>query len=285
MTMARKNRLFITIASVLLLCFGMLVGCQGDSSNQITYTIQVISEGGTALSEIKIYVYADETKANLIWAAETDQEGKVTFEAEEAEGYVAFLQEVPKGYETEESYIVTAEQTEIKLASVLLEANDLTEVTYKLGDVIHDFTVTAVNGTTYKLSELLNEKRAVVLNFWYLNCQPCKMEFPYLQAAYEEYSDEIEVIAINPYDGTNDTVSAYAQENGFTFPMVVGEEDWQSWMSLTSYPTTVIIDQYGNIAMIHKGSITEKAIFTKIFNYFTSDDYEQTTIKNISDIE
>lgn len=285
MTMTRKKRLFIILVSVLLLCFSMLAGCQGDSANQIAYTIQVMSEGGNALSDIKVYVYADETKANLIWAAETDQEGKVTFEAEKADEYVAFLQEIPKGYETEESYIITAEQTEIKLTSVLVEENDLTEVTYKLGDVIHDFSVTEVNGTTYKLSELLKEKKAVVLNFWFMNCGPCKMEFPYLQQAYTEYNDKIEVIAINPVDGTNDTILAYAQENGLAFPMAVGDDDWKSWMNLMSYPTTVVIDRYGTVAMMHTGSITEKEIFTKIFEYFTSDDYKQTTIRNISEIE
>ena len=207
----------------------------------------------------------------------------MTFEAEESDAYVAVLQEVPAGYITEEVYSIQDTQTEIRL-EITLDGN-AEDVTYKLGDVVLDFEVTVTNGTTYQLSELLKEKKAVVLNFWFLNCGPCKMEFPFLQEAYDEYKDKIEVLAINPVDGTNDKITAYAQENGLTFPMAVGDVKWQNSFVLTAYPTTVVIDRYGTVAMIHKGSITEKETFTKIFSYFTSDTYEQTTIRNISDIE
>ena len=71
----------------------------------------------------------------------------------------------------------------------LVDDEDLTNRIYELGDVVHDFEVTATNGTTYKLSELLKEKKAVILNFWFLNCGPCKMEFPFLEQAYEDYAD------------------------------------------------------------------------------------------------
>ena len=284
--MTKKTvRLFIAHAVTLVLCLGAIVGCGTKSEAQNTYTIQVMSEGGKTLSDIKVYVYKDSKQENLVWAATTDEDGKVTFEAEPSDAYVAVLQGVPDGYQTEETYPVQNEQTEIKLKTALINDSNSQEVIYELGDVIQDFEVAAIDGNTYKLSELLKEKKAVVLNFWFLNCGPCKMEFPYMQQAYEEYKDKIEVIAINPVDGTNDNILAYAQENGLTFPMAVGETKWQTSMTLAAYPTTVVIDRYGTIAMMHKGSITEEETFTKIFAYFTSEDYEQTTIRNISDIE
>lgn len=281
--MAKKRVKLLTLVITLILCFVVLSGCQNESAAKTTYTIQVMSEGEKSLSDIKVYVYKDNKQEDLVWAAETDEEGKVTFEAEESDSYVAVLQEVPAGYVTEKVYLIEGTQTEIKL-EITLDGN-AEEVVYKLGDVVLDFELTATNGTTYKLSELLKEKKAVVLNFWFLNCGPCKMEFPFLQAAYDEYKDKIEVLAINPVDGTNDKITAYAQENGLTFPMAVGDMKWQNSFVLTAYPTTVVIDRYGTIAMMHKGSITEKETFTKIFEYFTSDTYEQTTIRNISDIE
>ena len=111
------------------------------------------------------------------------------------------------------------------------------------------------------------------------------MEFPYLQQAYTQYQDDIEVLAINPVDGTNDTIATFAQDNGLTFPMAVGETEWETCMKLSAYPTTVVIDRYGAIGMIHKGMVTDTETFTKVFEFFTSDDYEQTTIKNIDDIK
>ena len=75
----------------------------------------------------------------------------------------------------------------------------LAESNYKLGDYMGDYTVTDVNGNSYTFSELLTEKKAIVLNFWYINCGPCQMEFPYLQSAYAK-RDDIALIAINPVD-------------------------------------------------------------------------------------
>ncbi len=281
--MTKKRVKLLILVVTLVLCFMVLSGCQDKNASKTTYTITVMSEGEKSLSDIKVYVYKDSKQEDLVWAAETDEEGKVTFEAEESDAYVAVLQEVPAGYVTEEVYSIQDTQTEIGL-EITLDGN-VEDVTYKLGDVVLDFEVTATNRTTYQLSELLKEKKAVVLNFWFLNCGPCKMEFPFLQEAYDEYKDKIEVLAINPVDGTNDKITAYAQENGLTIPMAVGDMKWQNSFMLTAYPTTVVIDRYGTIAMIHKGSITEKETFTKIFSYFTSDTYEQTTIRNISAIE
>ena len=194
--MAKKRVKLLTLVITLILCFVVLSGCQNESAAKTTYTIQVMSEGEKSLSDIKVYVYKDNKQEDLVWAAETDEEGKVTFEAEESDSYVAVLQEVPAGYVTEKVYLIEGTQTEIKL-EITLDGN-AEEVVYKLGDVVLDFELTATNGTTYKLSELLKEKKAVVLNFWFLNCGPCKMEFPFLQAAYDEYKDKIEVLAINP---------------------------------------------------------------------------------------
>lgn len=271
-----------TLMTALVLCMASLVGCSSDSKT--TYTIKVMSEGEKALSDIKVYVYKDSQQENLVWAAETDEEGMVSFEADKSDAYVAVLQEVPDGYSVEETYSVK-EDTEIKLESILVDSDDLTGITYELGDTIHDFTVSAVNGTEYKLSDLLKEKKAVILNFWFINCSPCKMEFPYLQEAYSLYKDKIEVIAINPLDGTNDNIVTFAQDNGLTFPMAVGEDTWTTCMKLTAYPTTVVIDRNGTICMIHKGMVTDTETFTKVFDYFISDDYEQTIIRNIEDIE
>lgn len=260
-------------------------GESSSSSEKSEYTLEIKTEGGMPMSEIGVYIYKDSTQTDLIYAAETDENGKIAFFADKSVGYIAILSDVPEGYKNESAYLLSNYHTVITPETVLLDSGDMTGYTYELGSVIRDFTVTASNGTEYKISELLDKKKAVVLNFWFLNCGPCKMEFPYLQQAYEEYSDDIEIIAINPVDGTNKTISAYAEELGLSFPMAVGEAEWQNCMKITGYPTTVVIDRYGTICMIHMGSITDKETFTKIFEYFTTDDYKQKLIKNISNIE
>jgi len=167
----------------------------------------------------------------------------------------------------------------------LLSEEELEGVTFKRGDVFADMSVTTPDGTTYKISELLKEKKAVVLNFWYINCGPCEMEFPYMQEAYETYQEDIEILAVNPYDGTDETVADYQKKHELTFPMASIEEEWAQHMDLQAYPTTIVIDRYGIVSFKHTGMITEVEEFNKLFEFFTSEDYEQTVIRNISDIE
>ena len=180
---------------------------------------------------------------------------------------------------------MSEENTIIALETVISDKFNINDISYKLGSIVDDFKVTAVDGVEYSVSELLKEKKAIVLNFWFLNCDPCKMEFPYLQDAYTEFSDDIEVLALNTVDGTNEKIKSFADEFNLTFPMAVGDTAWIDCLGLTAYPTTVVIDRYGMVSMIHKGSVTEDGVFEKVFEYYTSDDYKQTTIRNLSDIE
>ena len=273
----------IALFSAVLLAT-VFCGC-GENGVEKTYTLVVVTEGGMPLEDVKIKVYSNSSLDDIVWIAESDEEGKTSFTAESSDKYNVVLENVPEGYVIEKCYSVTGEYTELSLKAQMIKNNELSDVSYDLGDVIRDFSITDVEGTQYQISELLKEKKAVVLNFWYINCGPCKMEFPYLQKAYEKYSKDIAVLAVNPCDGKNDTISDFADDMGLTFPMIKGESGWESAMNLNAYPTTVVIDRYGIIVMKHAGSITEDGVFEKIFEYFASDDYKQSIIKKVSDIK
>ncbi len=284
----KKITSFLLVLTLIFLC----VGCNGSETSQEVsetpsispFVLKLKTEGDKLLSGVLVYVY-DESGNNLIWAGETDIKGEVTFDADASKKYTVNFKELPKGYELSQEVQLKAGVNEINFKTVLSPIEDLASEKYVLGSVFGDFSITDVNGKEYKLSEILKEKKAVILNFWFINCGPCEMEFPYLQQAYNDYKDKIEVLAINPYDGTNQTVSQYATKHNLTFPMFSCDDDWQQCMNLTAYPTTVVIDRYGTVAMIHKGSVTDKETFVKVFEYFTSDSYTQTTIRNLDQIK
>lgn len=292
--MTKKRRL-IALCLAAALCLG-LVACNNNTPNQTdatdgstapegtTYTVEVLSEGGKALSQIGVYVYADETLEELVAFVKTDDAGKASFTDAASDTYVAVLADLPEGYKAEEKYPLTGETTKIVLTAGLLEETDLAGVTYKLGDVMHDFTVTTADGTTCKLSELLAKKQAVVLNFWYIECNPCKTEFPFMQEAYTEYADALEIIAMNPVNTDAADIADYQNEQKLTFPMAQCDPAWENAMQLTAYPTTVVVDKFGTIALIHKGSIPDAQTFKDVFAFFTAEDYEQTVVEDIEDI-
>lgn len=295
--MTKTNKRFLAAAAALLILLSCLsAGCRKQPEVQPTepaavqgtpsvYTVELCSDSGYPLEGVGVYVYTDATQQELVWFARTDAEGKITFRDVTCEGYIAIFDGVSSDYIVEESYPLTGEHTKVVVAAQMQSSVDLSTITRKLGDVMFDFTITSSDGVEYTLSELLKEKDAVVLNFWYLNCAPCRQEFPYLQEAYEEYSDKIEVLAMNPVDGTDEKIAVFKKELGLTFPMATCEPEWASAMQLTAYPTTVIIDRYGVISLIHAGSITASKVFTDAFAYFTAEDYVQGTVENIEDLE
>ncbi len=286
-----SNKLYLglTIGAAVLIVAGILLAIflPGDSGNTNTpvadltgCTVEVKSEGGKALEGIGVYIYADAAKTDMVDFVKTDDKGIAAITKPVPAGSVAVLDKVPAGYVTADTYPITQTETKITLKTQLL--SEMTQV--GLGDVMFDFTVTAIDGTEYTLSKLLESKKAVVLNFWYTQCQPCKGEFPFLQQAYETYSENVIVLAVNPTGEGKDALSAFATENGLTVPMVDADKPWEEAFGVKAYPTTVVIDRFGTIALFHGGAIDEVEVFQDAFAYFASDDYTQCVVEDIMDL-
>lgn len=269
----------------------LLVGCSGDpadptadGTSKTTYSLVLKNASGLPLADVRVFIYEDADQSELVCVGKTDAEGAISFIDETSDSYVAVLDELPVGYSAEQSYELTGESTVITLTQRELTEEDMDQLSYSLGDAMLDFSITDCEGVEYTLSQLLTEKRAVVLNFWYLNCAPCKMEFPYLQEAYEQYSDQITLLAMNPVDGDDASISAFKSENGLTISMSRCDIRWQSMMNVSAYPTTVIIDRYGNICLIHRGMFTDSTALKNALEYFTGDDYKQEFFDSIEEI-
>ncbi len=291
--MAKNKKLWLIVGAVcLLVCLGVVLAmCGGRSSSgnngdadTAAYTIEVQTSAGIGLADIGIYVYEDSTQRELAAFIRTDETGVATFTDTVRDTYVAVLSDVPASFVAEEYYALTGLQTQIVLQTAQMSEEVMQTLTYKLGDTMMDFSVTGPDGTVYTLSELFEGKQAVVLNFFYNNCQPCLSEFPYLQQAYEKYSDHIAVLAMNPVDTDGAAIAALQKELGLTFPMVSCDAEWERIMQLSAYPTTVIIDRYGVISLIHTGTIKDAQTFEEMFSYFASENYEQTVVEDMEDI-
>lgn len=83
------------------------------------------------------------------------------------------------------------------------------------GEAAPDFELETLDGETIRLSELKGEK--VILNFWASWCPPCREEMPEMQRFYDDYKDDIQVIAVN-FNEQDDKVIEYLDEFGYTFP-------------------------------------------------------------------
>ena len=149
----------------------------------------------------------------------------------------------------------------------------------ELGDKLADFTFTTFDGNEYTLSEVLQEKDMVLINLWATWCGPCEMEFPYMQAAYEQYKDDVEIFALSvePED-TDEVLADYVQSHGMTFPVGRDEAGLGDIFVTEGIPTSLVIDRNGVICAMEVGSQTAEDAFPMLFDEFVGDDYDEPNI-------
>lgn len=267
----------------------------GGRSN---YTVSVKTLGGMPLEGIMCYVHKGDGY-NIVARQETDENGVAVFELEQATDYSVELDGVKEGYDLQERYAMNTTGVAITLSSAPIKDKSLKGKTFELGDVIYDFTVTDVDGNSHTISSLLEEKKMVMLNFWYSTCTWCNKEFPYMNSAYGKYSDSIEILAINDYSldsvSTVENFVVFDAEGNpveLSFPLVkVNDAEFDSAPTLDKfieneddlgYPTSVFIDRYGVISLIEIGGVPNERLFTNTFDHFTAENYEQRLIESMS---
>ncbi len=108
--------------------------------------------------------------------------------------------------------------------------------------------------------------RPVLINFWFPSCPPCRAEMPDLQAAYEEFGDEVDFLGIQqtavdtPQDGID-----FLDELGIDFPNVADETaQIQFSYEVLSYPTTIFLNRDHTINREWTGIITEEHLNEQI---------------------
>ena len=287
-----KKLLSLTLAFVILFsmtaCGGSAepaetAAAEAPAGAEMTYTVSVESMGGMIMDGVDVYIYADDTLADLKQYGETDENGVVTFTMAESADYAIVLSGLPEGYILDESYKFSGNQATLRVASQLIAGENLSGATLGLGDVMYDFSVLTPSGESVTLSKMLEEKEVVLLNFFFTTCGPCANEFPYMQEAYNMYQDKAGVIALDPLD-QEQAVEAYQASMGLTFPMAACPPAWSATFNISGYPTSLIIDRYGVICLIEVGGITSLRPFTSIFDTFTGDDYEQKLYGSVSEL-
>lgn len=242
------------------------------------YTIEVTSAGGLNLSGIKVSAMLN----NEVIAEGISVDGKIELTLDPAE-YTLVVDEstLPTGYFIADGTTFKTSaadgKAEVKLSSAVISQSTPPGTRYSMGDVMYDFAFTDANtGERSSLSEVFKTKKAVVINFWYKECNPCRSEFPAMQSAYANFSDDIEIIGLNNHDSQTD-IKNFRREFGLSFIMAQDGAGMHGFFNVAAWPTTVIIDRFGAIAFWDStGAITQTSTWVAMFTTFTSDDYQQS---------
>lgn len=124
-------------------------------------------------------------------------------------------------------------------------------------------TLQALDGKTYSLDQLGG--KPVILNFWASWCGPCRAEAPELVRLYEQFKGKIEIYAINvTASDTIEDAKAFADEFGFTFPVLLDEQaEVARRYGIRPIPTTFFVNADGIImgqviGLVDSQSLEEK---------------------------
>lgn len=190
-------------------------GGGNQNVDKVGYTVNVKSIGGMALEGVKVYVADAEGNIKKEGIGTTNANGSVTLKLPRASGYTISLEDYPEGYIVEDSYDMGTTGATITLTSAPIK-DDAAGARYELGDIIHDYKIT-VDGVTYTFSEILKDKKAIVLNFWFTTCNYCIEEFPDMEASYAKYADSVALFALNGKLGGDSVSDVESFQNSFHY--------------------------------------------------------------------
>ncbi len=132
---------------------------------------------------------------------------------------------------------------------------------------MEDFSIETLSGENYTLYEALETHDLMVINFWASWCGPCQYEFPFLEEAWEKYSDRIGVVALSVEE--NDTgaiLDNFVKEYGLKFTVMSDGDKLNQKFGIYGVPTTIIVNKDKKIVAVEVGAKTSTEEFTNLFD-------------------
>jgi thiol-disulfide isomerase/thioredoxin len=152
-------------------------------------------------------------------------------------------------------------EKEINARTEMVSKNSM--VKEEIGKTAARFNEKSINGAKLKSKAL--KGKIIVLNFWFINCPPCKAEIPHLNNLQNKYKDTNVVFIAFALDRSGD-VGDFLETQPFNYHVVADSKYLADVYNVKGYPTNIIIDEEGIVQFYTKGfsSLTVKLMEKKI---------------------
>lgn len=114
-----------------------------------------------------------------------------------------------------------------------------------------------LNGNNVRISDIKNDGKPIVINFWATWCKPCVLELNTIQDDYEELQKEtgVRFIAVSIDDVRNTPkVAPFVKSKGWEYEILLdSNEDLKRAMNIQNPPHTFVLDGSGKIVWQHMG--------------------------------
>ncbi|MCM1531218.1 MAG: TlpA family protein disulfide reductase [Bacteroides sp.] len=114
-----------------------------------------------------------------------------------------------------------------------------------------------LNGKQINTSELTNDGKPMIINFWATWCKPCLKEMSAINDAYLDWVDEtgVKMYAVSIDDSRSSArVKTLANAQSWEFEVLLDENgDFKRAMNVANPPHVFVIDGKGNVVFQHNG--------------------------------
>jgi thiol-disulfide isomerase/thioredoxin len=110
---------------------------------------------------------------------------------------------------------------------------------FKTGKVIKLFKTTDITGNPVDLTKA--EGRIVVLNFWFINCMPCRMEIPDLNTLANEFKDNPNVVFISVGLDFKEDIEYFLQRMPFAYTLIDNGKSIADQYGIKMFPTNLVV--------------------------------------------
>lgn len=126
---------------------------------------------------------------------------------------------------------------------------------FKTGQAFKYFKTTDINGEKIDLKDA--KGKVIVLNFWFINCPPCRREMPDLNNLVDSFANNANVLFISIALDAKNQLEGFLKTSPFKYKVVDNGRFLTERYGINSYPTHVIIDQEGKVAFHTNGLATQ----------------------------
>ncbi|MDB5232518.1 MAG: TlpA family protein disulfide reductase [Chitinophagaceae bacterium] len=132
-----------------------------------------------------------------------------------------------------------------KRKSIALSVKPPESKFFVTGDKFTTFKTTDIDKKKINLNEL--QSKIVVINFWFIDCPPCRAEIPQLNKIVNQYKDNNNVVFLAIALDDKSSLKEFLKASPYNYDII----DDGRWLAMkygvNLFPTHVIVDPAGNI--------------------------------------
>jgi peroxiredoxin len=129
---------------------------------------------------------------------------------------------------------------------------------FKTGEKMGSFKTRDINGNKIDLKAL--EGKIVVLNFWFVNCSPCRMEIPDLNKMVDSFKTNNKIVFIAIALDDRSILKSFLEKTPFNYNIIDGGKFIADKYGVRSYPTHVVIDTEGKV-YFHTSGLSTNTVY------------------------